>query len=203
MLVHFFLQSLVLFAVLAIVRWHVAWAYVPLLPARAGRSCCCVTGALGILLSRDQRVPARHAALPRARAARVVLGDADRVRVHDRRPAARRLVHVRCCMPNPVTPIVLIFQRAIYAKLDNPSTRSRSTGTSCLPHWSYWRLPRVPRLLVRRSALIVLAIAIRVFGRSEANFAEELCVARRDRGPQRLQAVPAVPRALHVAEGDG
>ena len=32
MLVHFFLQSLVLFAVLALVRWDVAWAYIPLLP---------------------------------------------------------------------------------------------------------------------------------------------------------------------------
>ena len=32
MLVHFFLQSMVLFAVLAIVRWDVAWAYIPLLP---------------------------------------------------------------------------------------------------------------------------------------------------------------------------
>src|SRR6476620_815143 len=32
MLVHFFLQSSVLFVVLAIVRWDVAWAYIPLIP---------------------------------------------------------------------------------------------------------------------------------------------------------------------------
>ena len=38
MLVHFFLQSLVLFTVLAIVRWHVAWALYPAHPARAGRA---------------------------------------------------------------------------------------------------------------------------------------------------------------------
>ena len=38
MLVHFFLQSLVLFAVLAVVRWDVAWAYVAAPPARAGRA---------------------------------------------------------------------------------------------------------------------------------------------------------------------
>ena len=38
MLVHFFLQSLVLFAVLAIVRWHVAWAYIPLLPLALRRA---------------------------------------------------------------------------------------------------------------------------------------------------------------------
>ncbi len=50
MLVHFFLQSLVLFAVLAIVRWNVAWAYMPLLPV-ALVALLLVTGALGILLS--------------------------------------------------------------------------------------------------------------------------------------------------------
>src|SRR4029079_8159058 len=32
MLVRFFLQSLVLFAVFAVVQWNVAWAYIPLLP---------------------------------------------------------------------------------------------------------------------------------------------------------------------------
>src|SRR5215470_16715764 len=31
-LVHFFLQSRVLFAVLALVQWDVAWAYIPMLP---------------------------------------------------------------------------------------------------------------------------------------------------------------------------
>ena len=50
MLVHFFLQSLVLFAVLAIVRWDVAWAYIPLLPV-ALVALLLLTGALGILLS--------------------------------------------------------------------------------------------------------------------------------------------------------
>ena len=94
MLVHFFLQSLVLFAVLALIQWDVAWAYIPLLPAGAGRVAAPHRRA-GHPAERDQRVPPRHAALPRARAARVVLGDADRLRLHDDRPPPRRLVQVR------------------------------------------------------------------------------------------------------------
>src|SRR5258707_7311214 len=50
MLIHFFLQSAVLFAVLAIVRWDVAWAYIPLLPL-ALLALVLLTGALGVLLS--------------------------------------------------------------------------------------------------------------------------------------------------------
>src|SRR5207253_9508479 len=49
MLVHFFLQSMVLFAVLAIARSHVAWAYLPLVPV-ALVALLLVTGSLGILL---------------------------------------------------------------------------------------------------------------------------------------------------------
>ena len=49
-LVHFFLQSMVLFVVLVVVRWHVAWAYVPLLPL-ALIALLLLAGALGILLS--------------------------------------------------------------------------------------------------------------------------------------------------------
>jgi hypothetical protein len=42
-----------------------------------------------------------------------------------------------------------------------------------LPHWPYWQfVAYLGYSLV--FALIVMAIAIRVFGRSEANFAEEL-----------------------------
>ena len=173
MLVHFFLQSLVLFAVLAIVRWDVAWAYIPLLPL-ALVALLLLTGALGILLSRDQRVPARHAALPRARAARVVLGDADRLRLHDRRPPARRLVRSTCWLANPVTPIVLIFQRAIYARLDNPKIHGRSTGTRSCRTGRTGPYLALPRVLVRGRRSSSLAIAIAVFGRSKANFAEEL-----------------------------
>jgi ABC-2 type transport system permease protein len=49
-LVHFFLQGLVLVAALAVVRWDVAWAYVPLVPL-ALVGVLLLAGALGILLS--------------------------------------------------------------------------------------------------------------------------------------------------------
>ncbi len=49
MLVHFFLQSMVLFSVLAIIRWDVSWQYVTLLPL-ALLALLLLTGALGILL---------------------------------------------------------------------------------------------------------------------------------------------------------
>ena len=104
-------------------------------------------------------------------------------------------------MLNPVTPIVLIFQRAIYAKLDNPKIRRARPVTQILPHWPMGdylaylgysfvvrhrrardRDPRVRRVEgeLRRGAL-TMAAAIEV--------------------RQRLEALPALPRALHVAEG--
>ena len=69
---------------------------------------------------------------------------------------------------NPVTPIVIMFQRAIYGKLDNTTTGSRScrTGPSAgycaYLGWSFV------------FGFVMLVLAIKVFGRSEANFAEEL-----------------------------
>ena len=41
-------------------------------------------------------------------------------------------------MANPVTPIVLIFQRAIYARLDNPHPKGGGPPVQLLPHWPYW-----------------------------------------------------------------
>jgi ABC-type polysaccharide/polyol phosphate export permease len=76
-------------------------------------------------------------------------------------------------MLNPVTPIVLMFQRAIYAKLDNPDIPVGQPGHEILPHWgmgAYVGYLGYSFLV----GFVVLALAISVFGRSEANFAEEL-----------------------------
>ena len=59
--------------------------------------------------------------------------------LHDDRPPARRLVQVRLDLLNPVTPIVLIFQRAIYARLDNPKIPVGQPGHQILPHWGMAR----------------------------------------------------------------
>jgi hypothetical protein len=79
-------------------------------------------------------------------------------------------------MLNPVTPIVLIFQRALYAKLDNPKvlpTAADPKINQILPHWPLTGYLGYLGYSFVIGAL-VLVIAIAVFGRSEANFAEEL-----------------------------
>jgi ABC-2 type transport system permease protein len=171
MLVHFFLQSLVLFAVLAAIQWSVSWAYVPLLPV-ALLALLLLTGALGIFLSavnvylRDTQHFLELALLAWFWVTPIVYG----FMTIDRRPGGW---FKYAYLLNPVTPIVLIFQRAIYAKLDNPKVGVGQAGHQILPHW--------PMSLYLgylgysfAIGLIVLTIAIRVFGRSEANFAEEL-----------------------------
>jgi ABC-2 type transport system permease protein len=171
MLVHFFLQSLVLFAVLALIRWDVAWAYVPLLPV-ALLALLLLTGALGILLSatnvylRDTQHFLELALLAWFWVTPIVYG----FMTIDRRPGGW---FKYVWLSNPVTPIVLIFQRAIYARLDNPKIAPGLPGHQILPHWGMGTY----LLYLGYSfavGFVIFAIAIAVFGRSEANFAEEL-----------------------------
>ncbi len=72
---------------------------------------------------------------------------------------------------NPITPIVLTFQRAIYG------VTSPSSGGAVVhilpdhagPWWYLWQL-----LAVIAFSLLLFVFAFRVFGRAEGNFAEEL-----------------------------
>jgi ABC-2 type transport system permease protein len=168
MLVHFFLQSAVLFVVLAIVRWDVAWWYIPLVPI-ALAVLLLLTSALGILLSainvylRDTSHFLELALLAWFWLTPVVYAFQTVAKGHNS-------ALVKLWMANPVTPIVLVFQRAIYAKLDNTKA---NPVTPLLPHWPYWGFVAYLGYSLA-FALITLVIAVRVFGRSEANFAEEL-----------------------------
>jgi len=170
MLVHFFLQSLVLFAVIAILWRPVAWEYVALLPL-ALVALLLLTGALGILLSatnvylRDTQHFLELALLAWFWVTPIVYGFMT--------IGARKSFFAKVYMLNPVTPIVLMFQRAIYAKLDNPAVPVGDPGHQILPHW---QLTGYLAYLGYSFAIgaIMLVIAITVFGRSEANFAEEL-----------------------------
>jgi ABC-2 type transport system permease protein len=73
---------------------------------------------------------------------------------------------------NPITPIVLTFQRAIYG-----ATSPVGSGGKRVPvlpdhagqWWYLWQL-----LLVIAFGLGLFAVALKVFGRLEGNFAEEL-----------------------------
>jgi ABC-2 type transport system permease protein len=72
---------------------------------------------------------------------------------------------------NPVTPIVLTFQRAIYSVT---SPKSGGTPVNLLPDhagpwWYLWQ-----DLAVMGFAILLLGVAMKVFGRLEGNFAEEL-----------------------------
>ena len=174
MLVHFFLQSMVLFAVLAIVRWDVAWAYVPLLPLALRRAAARSPARSGILLSainvylRDTQHFLELALLAWFWVTPIVYGFMTI-------GAPRRAGSPKVYMLNPVTPIVLMFQRAIYAKLDNPKVSDAATAGAPDPAaLAVTGLPRVPRLFVRVRRRSCSRSRSAVFGRSEANFAEEL-----------------------------
>jgi ABC-2 type transport system permease protein len=66
---------------------------------------------------------------------------------------------------NPVTPIVLIFQRALYGQFGDPPVID--PGLSFL-----WYLRNLSVVAV--AALLLTVIALRVFARLEGNLAEEL-----------------------------
>jgi ABC-2 type transport system permease protein len=167
MLVHFFLQSLVLFAVLAVVQWSVAWAYIPLVPI-ALLTLLLVTSSIGILLSatnvylRDTQHFVELALLAWFWITPIVYPF--------QLVGTRDTVWSKIWMANPVTPIVLVFQRAIYAKLDNTSV---TPTQPLLPHWSWWGYAGYLGYSIV-FGIIMLVLAVWVFGRSEANFAEEL-----------------------------
>jgi ABC-2 type transport system permease protein len=162
------LQSGVLFVVLAIVRWDVAWWYIPLVPV-ALAVLLLLTSALGILLSavnvylRDTAHFLELALLAWFWVTPIVYA----FQLVATRPGWAKWPW----FANPVTPIVLIFQRAIYAKLTNPD--APVGHQALLPDWPYWGYVAYLGYSLA-FGLIVMAIAIRVFGRSEANFAEEL-----------------------------
>jgi ABC-2 type transport system permease protein len=163
MLVHFFLQSLVLFTVLALARWDVAWAYIPMVPV-ALVALLLVTASLGILLSalnvylRDTQHFLELALLAWFWVTPIVYPF--------QLVGARGGWFTKVWMANPITPIVLIFQRALYAKLDNGPT-------PLLPHWSYGEYAAYLGMSFA-FGFLVLALAVYVFGRAETNFAEEL-----------------------------
>jgi ABC-type polysaccharide/polyol phosphate export permease len=176
-LVHFFLQGLVLATVLLVTRWDVALAYLPLIPL-ALVALLVLTAGLGILLSainvylRDTQHFLELALLAWFWMTPIVytfmtLGN-------------RGGWTTKLFMANPVTPVVLVFQRSLYAKLDtgantgsSSALRNVATTTDILPDWS-WGHYAAYLGYTAGIGIVLLTIAIVVFGRLEANFAEEL-----------------------------
>jgi ABC-2 type transport system permease protein len=178
-LVHFFLQSIVLAVALLVARWDVAVRYLPLLPLALVALLLLLAG-LGILLSainvylRDTQHFLELALLAWFWMTPIVYGYMT--------IGARGGFGTRLYQANPVTPVVLTFQRALYAKLDT-GTDQGSSGSGplrhvtnvvqILPDWSWTRY----LLYLGYTAAVgiaLLGLGIAVFGRLEVNFAEEL-----------------------------
>jgi ABC-2 type transport system permease protein len=178
-LVHFFLQSLVLAAALLVARWDVAWKYLPLLPF-ALFALLLFTAGLGILLGslnvylRDTAHFLELALLAWFWMTPIVYGF---MTIGSHSGWGKRIY-----MLNPITPVVITFQRALYAKLETGSSGSPGKSSSLanvtnvtqiLPNWP-WTQYLGYVCYTAGIGIVLFLVGVYVFGRLEANFAEEL-----------------------------
>jgi ABC-2 type transport system permease protein len=168
-LVHFFLQAIVLIGALVVFRYDVGFAYVPLLPV-ALAVLLLFLGAIGILLAavnvymRDTQHFVELALLawfwgtPIVYQYRLV---ADRLR------GRSWLMFI-----NPISAIVVTFQRAIYNKVEAIGKDGNAIHILPADVGIAWYLERLGAVAL--ASLLLLMLAMHVFGRLEGNFAEEL-----------------------------
>jgi ABC-2 type transport system permease protein len=163
-LVHFVLQGAVLILALGVFRYSPSPGYMLLVPV-ALFALLLFTAGLGILLA----------------AVNVYLRDTQHLLelallawfwgtpiVYPYRLVSDRL-HERALLYrlNPITPIVLTFQRAIYVHTDPQGHPILANGVNW--HWYAGQLLGVIAL-----GAVIFLVALHVFGRLEGNFAEEL-----------------------------
>ena len=168
-LVHFFLQAIVLIAALIIFRYDVGVAYLPLLPLALAVLLLFLSAA-GILLSavnvymRDTQHFVELALLAWFWGTPIVY---QYRLVADRLGSNEWLIFL-----NPISAVVVTFQRAIYNKVE--TVGSAGNTIKILPEGvgMGWYLTRLGA--VAAASLVLLGIALHVFGRLEGNFAEEL-----------------------------
>lgn len=158
-LVHFFLQSIVMLAALLVFRHPVGWRYLPLVPL-AMVTLLTFLAALSLLLSaanvylRDIGHLVELLLLPWFFSTPIVYSY-DLIAEKLGRFAFLYLI-------NPLTPVVLVFQRAIYGGF--------SDVVHQFPWWWYLRNITIGFVV----SLGLLAFALSVFRRLEGNFTEEL-----------------------------
>lgn len=161
-LVHFFLQMLVLLGAVALIRQPVGWAEMVLVPL-ALLDLILLAAGLALLFSvanvylRDMAHFVELALLAWFWLTPIVypftqLGDALGGRT-------------ALALLNPVTPVVVAFQSAFYGNFGDPDVIPSNLDF-------LWHLRNLSIVLV--GALVVAAIALRVFSRLEGNLAEEL-----------------------------
>jgi ABC-2 type transport system permease protein len=158
-LVHFFLQGIVMVATLIVFQHPVAWAYLPLLPLGLV-ALLLFCAALSLLMSainvylRDMQHLVEIALLPWFFCSPIVYSYS---LITDKLGDLRWIY-----LLNPVTPVVLVFQRAIYGGYSEIVHKE--------PYW--WYVQNL--LVVIGASLVFLAFALAVFRRLEGNFTEEL-----------------------------
>jgi ABC-2 type transport system permease protein len=161
-LVHFFLQLLVLVAALVAVRHPVGWAELPLLPL-ALINLVLLAAALALLFSvanvymRDVGHFVELALLAWFWLTPIVYPFTQLEKALDGQTIFALI--------NPVTPLVLTFQRALYGGFGNPPVIPANLDFM-------WYLRNL--VLVTAGVLVLLFVALRVFHRLEGNLAEEL-----------------------------
>jgi ABC-2 type transport system permease protein len=171
-LVHFFLQAIVLVMALVIFQYNVAWSYLPLLPV-ALFALLFFVAALGILLGSINvylRDTAHFVEL-----ALIAWFFMTPIVYPYETVAAKLGNHSWVFLLNPITDIVLTFQRAIYGQVSGAKTVDGvTTITKILPQGvdQWWYLWHLGLVILASAVLFVLALV--VFGRAEGNFAEEL-----------------------------
>ena len=161
-LVHFFLQLTVLIAALVGLRHPVGWAEMPLLPL-ALVTLVLMAAGFALLFSvanvymRDMSHFVELALMAWFWITPIVYPF--------KQLTGALHGHAALGLLNPVTSIVLVFQRALYGQFGKPPVLD--------PHLSFfWYLRNLSVVTV--GALVLTAVALRVFARLEGNLAEEL-----------------------------
>ena len=167
-LVHFFLQTIVLFAALAAFRYNVNWEYMPLLlPALVVM--ILLASAIGVLLSainvylRDTQHLLELVLLAWFWGTPIVWSWGLIAKPGTHRGWLLLL--------NPITAVTIAFQRALYGRVSFKD--AAGVKQQILP--SYTVLQHLELLgAVAVLSLVIFFVALVVFGRLEGNFAEEL-----------------------------
>jgi ABC-2 type transport system permease protein len=163
-LVHFFLQSIVLVAVLAVLRYNVDWDYVWLIPIALvtllvfAAALAIIFGAMNVYL-RDTGHLLELATLAWFWLSPILYGYmlmANKIAEHG--------INGNVLLANPVTPVLITFQRALYGS-------AFAGKQQLLPDGSVWWYLRNLGIVLTLSVALFL-LALKIFDRAEGNFAE-------------------------------
>jgi ABC-2 type transport system permease protein len=168
-LVHFMLQTMVLLAALLVFRYEPAYGYLPLIPLALFTLVLLVVAlSIGLaainVYARDTQHLLELALLAWFWMTPIV---------YPYRQVADRVGSL--FLLNPITPIVITFQRALYNRTESV-TRSKAgvVATHVLPASANWLwYARNLGIVIAVSAVLLLG-ALAIFGRLEDNFAEEI-----------------------------